>query len=124
MDKILVQQIKKAEANGWKLCAGCKLKFIDSPLCQFCPISHRKLMGMPPRKQRRRNVKKLLNEYRKLWREMPGAMIVVHFAIVGGVIVAVLLARGIVAGLVALIAWLLILAAIAKPCLMIDLMRD
>lgn len=118
MDKILVQQIKKAEAEGWKL------KFIDSPLCQFCPISHRKLMGMPPRKQRRRNVKKLLYEYRKLWREMPGAMIVLHFAITSGVVVVVLLAWNFVAGLVASIAWLLILAAIVGPCLTMDLMRD
>jgi len=69
-------------------------------------------------------MKKLWNDYRGLWREMPGAMIVVHFAITGGVVVAVLLARGLVAGLVAFIAWLLILAAIVQPCLTMDLMRD
>lgn len=69
-------------------------------------------------------MKKLWSEYRKLWRKMPGAMIVLHFAIVGGVVVAVLLARGTIAGLIALIAWLLILAAIVRPCLTMDLMRD
>ena len=63
------------------------------------------------------------NEYKVLWREMPGAMIVVHFAVTGGVVVAVLFARNLALGAVALIAWLLGALAIVGPCLMMDEMR-
>ena len=69
-------------------------------------------------------MKKLWNEYGELWRKMPGAMIILHFTVTGGTIVVILLAQGMIIGLVTLIVWLLILAIIAKPCLMMNLMRD
>ena len=48
MDQKLIQQIKEAEAKGWKLCTGCSLMKSDdadwSP-CQTCPIETRRQMG-------------------------------------------------------------------------------
>lgn len=65
-------------------------------------------------------MKHLWNEYKKLWREEPGFMIVVHVTVIGGIVVIIVAVLDLIVALIALIAWLLILAAIAQPCLMRD----
>lgn len=58
--------------------------------------------------------------YKRLWKEMPGAMGLIHFALVGGSIVIGLLTTVPLAGLIGLLVFLLILVALIPIAQIVD----
>ncbi len=67
--------------------------------------------------------KRLAKQYSALWRDMPGAMTVLHTTIVGGTVCAVLMARDAVAGLVAFLVFLAVLLAMVPVCAQLDIRK-